>query len=287
MATELQWSPNEPAGGAPILLVHGHTSSKETWLAVGQDIADRCHATVYAMDLRGHGQAPLPPDDDYSMSTIINDVRTFLDQHALDRVHLLGHSMGGRIATCFAAAHPSRLVSLIIEDMDTLARRAGARKGQAEVEELRAFQQRRHGRAEARAAALSLGYDASRVEAWIETSRILKLEQEKSDDESAYHIGIHPYSTYHCLHQLLADNCMEGALRTLGAKHGPSSSSPLPVLLLVASERSAVNRTCLESMKGLHPAMLVDIVPNSHHSIHRANVEYFLSSVASFIDNTK
>jgi pimeloyl-ACP methyl ester carboxylesterase len=72
---------------------------------------------VLALDQRGHGDSDAPTDDDYRVATMADDVAAFAGSLRLDRFALLGHSMGGRIAIQYAAAHAGRLERLIIVDI--------------------------------------------------------------------------------------------------------------------------------------------------------------------------
>ena len=72
---------------------------------------------MLALDQRGHGDSDPAPDDDYRVGTMADDVAAFAGSLQLDRFALLGHSMGGRIAIQYAAAHAGRLERLIIVDI--------------------------------------------------------------------------------------------------------------------------------------------------------------------------
>src|ERR1035438_7493297 len=72
-----------------------------SWAAVAAQFAKRFR--VYALDLRGHGDSDWPGI--YSFELIRDDVLGVLDQLGLDRVTLVGHSMGGTVAYLVAMAH--------------------------------------------------------------------------------------------------------------------------------------------------------------------------------------
>ena len=72
---------------------------------------------MLALDQRGHGDSDPAPDDDYRVATMADDVAAFAGSLKLDRFALLGHSMGGRIAIQYAAAHAARLERLVIVDI--------------------------------------------------------------------------------------------------------------------------------------------------------------------------
>ena len=108
----LDWG---PADAPPVVLLHGITGHARVWdHLAGRLVPGR---RVLALDQRGHGDSDPAPDDDYRVATMADDVAAFAGRLQLDRFALLGHSMGGRIAIQYAAAHAGRLERLIIVDI--------------------------------------------------------------------------------------------------------------------------------------------------------------------------
>ncbi|XP_054707423.1 protein ABHD11-like [Uloborus diversus] len=99
-------------GVAPIILLHGITSAKETWDQVMQPLADETGREVYALDARNHGDSGW--NDDFSSDIIAEDVSRFLQKMSLSKVALIGHSFGGRAAM---KLFPNLVEKLIIEDI--------------------------------------------------------------------------------------------------------------------------------------------------------------------------
>ena len=100
--------------GEPLLLLHGFTGSKETWDTLINALSSQYR--VIALDLLGHGETNSPIDESrYRMEEVANDIREFLDKLEIKSVHLLGYSMGGRLALYFALHYPTYITSLILE----------------------------------------------------------------------------------------------------------------------------------------------------------------------------
>lgn len=100
--------------GPPLLLLHGFTGSLHSWDHIRPALVE--FATVIAVDLLGHGQTASPPDPGrYTLGWAANDLLTLLDTLSIDRVDLLGYSMGGRVALHFAVREPHRVRRLILE----------------------------------------------------------------------------------------------------------------------------------------------------------------------------
>src|SRR5690242_12117569 len=102
---------------APIMLVHGFASTKETnWLAPGWiDTLRRAGRRAIALDNRGHGESTKLYDPaGYHSAIMAADVRALMDHLGIERADLMGYSMGARIAAFLALAHPNRVRSLIL-----------------------------------------------------------------------------------------------------------------------------------------------------------------------------
>ena len=97
----------------PLVILHGLFGSMDNWAGQSKALAE--HFQVWTLDLRNHGRSGWDKRVDYpSMSA---DLLQFLDQHGLDQVLLMGHSMGGKVAMQFALDHPERLSKLIVVDI--------------------------------------------------------------------------------------------------------------------------------------------------------------------------
>jgi pyruvate dehydrogenase E2 component (dihydrolipoamide acetyltransferase) len=108
----LTLEPEEPSGD-PVVLVHGYGGDKNSWLFVQEPIAaDR---VTYALDLPGHGASSKDVGDG-TIQTLARAVLGFLDTLGANRVHLVGHSMGGAVVTAVAAdpAAAGRVASLTL-----------------------------------------------------------------------------------------------------------------------------------------------------------------------------
>ena len=104
----------ERGAGPPLLLIHGFTGSTETWSPLVPHLA-AAHRVI-AVDLPGHGRSSAPSDSGrYALDRFAGDLVRVLDDLSIDRVALLGYSMGGRAGLRFALAHVDRLAALILE----------------------------------------------------------------------------------------------------------------------------------------------------------------------------
>lgn len=97
--------------GPPMLLIHGIGDSSRTWQSVLPLLA-RSH-TVIAPDLLGHG-ASAKPRADYSLGGFANGMRDLLALLGVERVTVVGHSMGGGVALQFAYQFPQMCERLVL-----------------------------------------------------------------------------------------------------------------------------------------------------------------------------
>ncbi|MCW2947023.1 MAG: hydrolase [Actinoallomurus sp.] len=97
--------------GPPLLLIHGIGDSSDTWLEVLPQLARRY--TVIAPDLLGHGRSAKPRAD-YSIAAYACGMRDLLSVLDVDRVSVVGHSLGGGIAMQFAYQFPERCERLVL-----------------------------------------------------------------------------------------------------------------------------------------------------------------------------
>lgn len=105
------WS--EDAPGVPLVLLHGFAQSSATWC----DLAPRFarNRPVYALDFAGFGLSDRPMfDDPYRLETRVAVLDLLISAIGAP-VHLLGYSMGGRVALAYVRAHASKLASLVLE----------------------------------------------------------------------------------------------------------------------------------------------------------------------------
>lgn len=108
--------------GDPVILLHGIGGFLEYWdaniapLGQGQQ--------VYALDMVGFGRSTKPPAA-YTLEFLAQGVLTFMDAMQLERVSLVGLSLGGGVALQFARMFPDRVRKLVLVASAGLGRRIG------------------------------------------------------------------------------------------------------------------------------------------------------------------
>ncbi|MGI8759697.1 MAG: alpha/beta fold hydrolase [Jatrophihabitantaceae bacterium] len=98
--------------GEPLVLVHGVTHRRQAWYPVLERLAEQ--REVILVDLPGHGQSPPFRPDGCSVAEALRaEFKQFLADQHLDRPHVAGNSLGGRIALEAGAAGDARSVTAL------------------------------------------------------------------------------------------------------------------------------------------------------------------------------
>lgn len=100
--------------GPPLLILHGLLGASGNWHTLSST-AFSSQYSVYTLDLRNHGRSP--HSDTFDYPTMAEDIRDFVQLHGLERPHLLGHSMGGKVAMQYALTYPGHVGKLLVVDM--------------------------------------------------------------------------------------------------------------------------------------------------------------------------
>lgn len=100
--------------GVPILLIHGSNGSLQVWEGWARELGSS--ARVISVDLPGHGLTGTWPRDEYTVEAYADFIEVLIDNLHLDKVVLVGHSLGGAVAWTFAATRPDRVIQLVLID---------------------------------------------------------------------------------------------------------------------------------------------------------------------------
>jgi len=104
---------NIQGDGEPIIILHGLFGSSRNWRSIANKLSDSYK--VITADLRNHGQS----DHHESMSyfEMADDLHALIGNLCMDRVSLIGHSMGGKVAMIYALRNSEIIKQLIILDI--------------------------------------------------------------------------------------------------------------------------------------------------------------------------
>ncbi len=98
----------------PLVILHGFLGSGDNWKTLGNTIAANGYC-VHLVDQRNHGRSF--HSDGFSYQLLVDDLKRYCDDHNLEKIILLGHSMGGKAAMLFAVQFPGLVRKLVVADI--------------------------------------------------------------------------------------------------------------------------------------------------------------------------
>lgn len=100
--------------GKPLLIIHGFLGMSDNWKSFGALYASKGFQ-VHILDLRNHGKSF--HSEDFSYDIMAQDVLEYCQNHNLNQVSIIGHSMGGKVAMLFATNYLEMVEKLIVADI--------------------------------------------------------------------------------------------------------------------------------------------------------------------------
>ena len=110
-----------PSESPPLIILHGLLGASGNWLSLAKNQFGS-HFRTITVDLRNHGKSPHSESNMYG--DMASDIIELMDDEHIEHAHILGHSMGGKLAMHLALEHADRVDKLIVAD---IAPRAYAR----------------------------------------------------------------------------------------------------------------------------------------------------------------
>lgn len=253
----------QSGAGQPLLLLHGFTGSAATWTPLISALPP--HFRTIAPDLIGHGRSASPPDAErYRMERCVADLLALLDALEIERVDVLGYSMGGRLALHLAAAAPDRVGALVLESSSPGIADAAERQARVAADEALADVIAREGL-------------AAFVERW-ERLPLFASQASLSEETRA---RLHA--------QRLRNNPLglANSLRGMGTGQQESLWDRLAALdvrtLLIAGTLDAKYRALAHQMAAALPNARAVIVPGAGHAVHLEQPQAFAKNVLEFL----
>lgn len=256
----------EFAGDGPLLvLLHGFTGSLENWRSHVKVLSEQYH--VLTVDLPGHGQTDAPDDPTrYQMQQTAADLVALREQLDFHPAHLLGYSMGARLALYVAVTYPGQVRSLILESGSPGLATEAERQARVRSDEGLADRIEQDG-------------IAAFVDYW-EQIPLFASQQNLSADVRLR------------LREMRLQNCQTGlanSLRGMGTGVQPSlwqrlNELNMPVLLLAGALDTKFVGIAQQMYDWIPNARLV-IVPDVGHTIHLEAPAVFQAHVLEFLSH--
>jgi len=97
----------------PVFLLHGILGSHTVWSKIASALSQHCD--VYALDMRNHGNSP--HTDTMTYPDMAADIKTLMHKENIKKAHIVGHSMGGKVAMQFALQYPDSVAKTVVIDI--------------------------------------------------------------------------------------------------------------------------------------------------------------------------
>ncbi|MDR5898308.1 alpha/beta fold hydrolase [Halomonas vilamensis] len=243
----------------PLVVIHGLLGSADNWrshVKVWQK-----HRRVIAVDLRNHGRSPHA--EGMSYATMSADVLSLLDQLGVEKAHILGHSMGGKVAISLARLAPERVASLVVADIAPVAYQHGHDDVFAALREVERGQPQNRREADD----LLAKYVDHRPTRLFLATNLERRESEKGR-ALALRIGL--------------DAIMAGYDDVIGE---PAGDTPYegPALVLRGADSAYVSDDMLPILRQVLPQARVVTLKNAGHWLHADQPEAFQKAVDAFL----
>jgi len=100
--------------GFPLLILHGFLGMSDNWKTLGAQFESNGYQ-VHLLDLRNHGRSFHSEEFNYEL--MVQDVYEYCKDKNLEKINLIGHSMGGKVAMLMATSYPNLVEKLIVADI--------------------------------------------------------------------------------------------------------------------------------------------------------------------------
>ncbi|MEO8532471.1 MAG: alpha/beta fold hydrolase [Flavobacterium sp.] len=100
--------------GKPFIIMHGFLGMSDNWKTLAGQYVE-AGFQVHILDLRNHGRSF--HSDEFTYEAMAKDVFEYCQANQLNKIDILGHSMGGKVAMLFAVTYPELADKLIVADI--------------------------------------------------------------------------------------------------------------------------------------------------------------------------
>ncbi len=241
-----------------LLIIHGLFGSLDNWQTLAKKWSE--HFRVLSIDVRNHGRSF--HSESMSFEEMCADIIKLLNHYGLTKISILGHSMGGKIAMDFAAAHPDFVEKLIIADVAPYKYDAH-HKEVFEVLDAMDFSNFSN-RAEIEAFIVSkLPHDKA-------TAQFILKNIKRNEDTLVFEFKFNLKTLKTCYNYLIERIAPEG----FGGK----------VLFLSGEHSQYITASTSTLLFDLYPQAEIEIIPDAGHWIHADNPEAVFEKVLNFVN---
>jgi pimeloyl-ACP methyl ester carboxylesterase len=267
----LEWS----EGGVPLLLLHGFGNEAHIWDDFAPAVAP--YYRTLALDHRGHGDSAWDPERRYEQDAMLGDIEAATAALEIDRVVLIGHSLGGRLSTLFAGRHPQRMAGLVLVDIGPELDPRGVTRIRMETA---SSVNPRFESIEEYARLLSLHYPAAKPHAILRMAR----HGLRQDEDGRLVLKMDPALRGGFVDSEAPEQAAERERKTIAAQWEALARVPCPTLVVRGAASDVFAQDTADKMvdEVLRNGSLA-VVPQAGHSVMTDNPGGFLEAVTNFV----
>ena len=245
--------------GRPVIVLHGLFGLSDNWVTFGRLLSGSY--SVYIPDLRNHGQSPHSSVFDFP--SLENDLVEMVEEHGLEKIFLIGHSLGGKTAMFFTIHHPELVRKLVIVDISL-------RKSPPNREHQQLLN-----------AMLSVDFSGAKARSDVEKQL---HEQVKSTKLRQFLMKNVYWRDRHNLDWRLNLSAINENLLSIFEGVDVSGVYPGPALFIRGGLSDYVRDTDINELKMKFPGAEVKTIVNASHWVHADAPGEFFSLVKNFLD---
>ncbi len=257
--------------GTPVVIIHGLYGSSDNWLTVAKKLASSHQ--VFMIDQRNHGHSP--HSDQHSYELMKNDLAEFFDQQKIEKAIVMGHSMGGKTAMCFAADYPEHIEKLIVVDIAPKDYFLLNDESQYNLHHniLRAMLEIDFNKIESRKQIEN--FMIERIDSLQIVHFLLKnVHRNKDNNQFEWRLNV----------PVLYDN-LDEIIRGVDA-HWFEDRLPIsnyPVLFIKGAQSNYILPEDYNSIRRIYPDAQIDEIPNAGHWLHAEQPQLFMNVIEKFL----
>ncbi|MDX2003583.1 MAG: alpha/beta fold hydrolase [Chitinophagales bacterium] len=244
--------------GFPVVILHGFLGSLDNWQSIANQLST--YFTTYTFDLRNHGRSG--HTDSNSYEDMSNDVAETIQQLGIEKLHLIGHSMGGKVAMRFALDFPHLVEKLVVVDISP-------RK-----------YNRHHDSVFEAMFAVDLKAIHSRGEAEIQMSKV--IDDKPTKQLLLKSLERQPDGSYEWKMNLdVLYEQYEEIVKPIEADH----AVPIETLIIKGGKSRYINENDLPLFSALFPKNQLVTIPEAGHWVHAEAPREFLEASLAFLQS--